>query len=150
MDVEQVNSVLIRAILAFQEREIEEMIEATAYGVSSYEVPSPKISKPIKVKKITEAMVKRALKKEKFRLDHTKEWFSRSAEVSPGVYIVERKWAGEPVKYEYRVQVYQGKRALYRWQGHPKMEVSLKEAIAWANEHAQEAADHVAAEKRRV
>jgi hypothetical protein len=60
MDISKVNSVLERAIVAFQEEEIEAMVEATAVGSSSYEVPAPtkkgmprkrrKSTKPKKVK----------------------------------------------------------------------------------------------------
>jgi len=38
MDIERVNSVLVKAIMGFQEAEIESMAEATAGG---YKVPSP-------------------------------------------------------------------------------------------------------------
>ena len=38
MDIERINSVLVKAIMGFQEEEIEAMAEATAGG---YKVPSP-------------------------------------------------------------------------------------------------------------
>ena len=42
MNIEHVNAVLVKAILGFQEEEIESMAEAMAVGLSSYEVPKPK------------------------------------------------------------------------------------------------------------
>jgi hypothetical protein len=49
MDIERVNSVLIRAIVGFQADEIETMAEAMAAGKTSYDVKAPsgiKSSKP--------------------------------------------------------------------------------------------------------
>jgi hypothetical protein len=41
MDIQRVNAVLEKAIVSFQEDEIEAMAEATAIGQSSYDVPGP-------------------------------------------------------------------------------------------------------------
>jgi len=143
MDIERINSILNNAILAFQENEIEEIIEATAHGVTSYRVPSPK--KAVRIKKITIAKVKRALKSDEFRLYHGDwSWFIRSADVSPGINIIEFKWNGKPVRYKYKARAYQGESAVNRWDSID--DASLKKVVVWINKRAQEAADHVAAE----
>lgn len=144
MNIEQVNGVLLRAIGEIQASELEDLTEATAHGVSSYQVPSP--SRAVKVKKITVAQVKRALKREQFRLDrHDRSWFLRHADdVTPGVSITEYKFNGRPVEYRYSAQAYRGTDARYRWDSIDR--VPLKQAVAWANEYAQEAAEFVAAE----
>jgi hypothetical protein len=41
MDIERVNRALTKAILSFQEAEVQVMAEAMAVGVTSYQVPSP-------------------------------------------------------------------------------------------------------------
>ena len=57
MDIECINSVLTRAILGFQESEIEVMSEAMAYGVTGgYEVPAPGAFAVKKEKKVPVTM----------------------------------------------------------------------------------------------
>lgn len=122
----------------------EMLSEAMARGVTSYKVPSPSLSP--KVKKITMAQVKREFKREDFRLDRgDPSWFQRFAsDVTPGVSFVEHKRNGKPVRYVYSARAYRGEDARHRWESIDR--VSLKQAVAWANRYAQEAADFVAAE----
>ena len=144
MNIERANAVLLKAIERFQSAEVDGLTEATAYGVTSFRVPSP--SRAVKVKKITVAQVKRALKREDFSLDYRDHsWFRRNAsDVTPGIHFVELKWNGKPVEYTYSASAYRGTDARRRWEGIDR--VPLKQAVAWANEYAQEAADFVAAE----
>jgi hypothetical protein len=130
MDIERVNAVLVKAIVGLQSGEIEGMTEAVE----------------AKVKKLSVAMVKRALKTENFSLGYRdKSWFRRDAEPSPGIMVIEWKFNGKPARREYSAQAYRGTDAHQRWES-IRRTPELKQAVAWANEYAQEAADFVAAE----
>ena len=90
--------------------------------------------------KITQKQVKDALKDTTFSLDrHDHSYFLRSADVLKGsVQFTESKFNGRPAKRTFRATWYNGNPS-HRWTS--ETFDTLKDAVAYANEHRQEAVD---------
>ena len=90
--------------------------------------------------KITQKQVKDALKDTTFSLDrHDHSYFLRSANVLAGsVSFTESKFNGRPTKRTFRATWYNGNPS-HRWTS--ETFDTLKDAVAYANEHRQEAVD---------
>ncbi len=95
--------------------------------------------------KITQKQVKAGLKDEIFHLDrHDRSYFLRSANVLAGsVSFTESKFNGRPTKRTFRATWYNGNPS-HRWTS--ETFDTLKRAVAYANEHRQEAVDASAKE----
>lgn len=89
-------------------------------------------------KKITQKKVKGALKDKIFRPESPPSFLFRYADLAPWMSVVEHK-PNRKGKFGslYSIHAYQGETAVLRWDSIQM--VSLKEAVAWANAHTDQA-----------
>jgi len=90
-------------------------------------------------KRITQRMILELLKKELFRPDSPPTYLRRCGTLAPGMSVTEYKpnMKGKQPSY-FSVRAYQGAHVPIHWESVEM--VSLKEAVAWANARAEEAA----------
>jgi len=87
-------------------------------------------------KRITQKLVREVLKGDHFRPDSPPSYLYRSAELAPGMTVVEYRHNSKQKGSYFSVRAYRGAHVPIHWDSVEM--VSLKEAVAWANERVEE------------
>jgi hypothetical protein len=118
---------------------------ALAHGKTAYNVPPPFIA--ARVLKITASKVKKALAQKRYIASgRGRAWTMRyTDDLSPGIRIAHYRHDSKDRSKDYwSASAYQGADSSKRWKSFEDKD--LKRVLAFANEHAQEAADAMAQE----